>query len=417
MKRPRSEETASGTNGTSETEVAAEAHPTGGGRPSKRGVEPGLHLVATPIGNAADITLRALEVLRQVDVIACEDTRVSAKLMSLHGIGTRRVPYHDHKRRRDAAAADRTDAGRRPCRADLRCRHAAGFGSWLQVGLRHGRGRHPGAYCARRVGRADRAPALPRCPATGSSSPASCRPKQAARRRELAGLASVPATMIFFESAPRLASSLTDMAAELGDRPAAVARELTKLYEEVRRGPLSELAAHYAETGRPKARSSSWSAHRSRANRRKANSTRSCGRRWKAPACAMPLPWSRRHWVCRVVPSMPARSNWLARRNDPATNLSGRTKARAPRRNPVCLDAAAEGLPDPGTRLEECGRRDRHRGAARPDRRHHRGQGTRTPRDGSRVLEHPANGAGSAGPPPSLSLRDRAFSAMICAST
>ena len=109
-------------------------------------------------------------------------------------------------------------------------------------------------------------------------------PKAGGRRTRLAELAAVPATLVFFETGPRLADSLADMAAVLGGaRPAAVCRELTKLLEKVRRGTLAELAAAYAAAWSPRARSSSWSARRCRRRRRpKPTSTRRWLRRWPA---------------------------------------------------------------------------------------------------------------------------------------
>jgi 16S rRNA (cytidine1402-2'-O)-methyltransferase len=211
----------------------------------------GLHIVATPIGNAADITLRALDVLRRADLIACEDTRVTGNLLMRYGIGTHRLAYNDHnaervrpllleRMRRNEIVALVSDAGM-PLVSD------------------------PGY----KLVRAALAEGLPVTTVPGASAPlaalalsglpsdrfffAGFLPSRAAARcHELAGLAAVPATIIFFESARRLGAALGDMAAALGDRPAAVAREMTKRFEEVRRDKLSVLAAHYAAAGPPK---------------------------------------------------------------------------------------------------------------------------------------------------------------------
>jgi 16S rRNA (cytidine1402-2'-O)-methyltransferase len=250
MARPRRGEMKNATLVSSERTGAA-AEPSGGGAPSKRGLAPGLHIVATPIGNAADITLRALETLSLADVIACEDTRVSGKLMAIHGIHTKLLAYHDHN-------ADRI----RP----LLLRR---MGEGERIALISDAGMplvsDPGFKLVRDAIAAG-------LPVTGLPGPSSVlaalvvsglpsdrflfmgflEPRTAGRRRQLAEIAGLRATLIFFESAPRLVASLADMADLLGDRPAAVARELTKLYEEVVRGPLAELARRYAETGPPK---------------------------------------------------------------------------------------------------------------------------------------------------------------------
>lgn len=211
----------------------------------------GLYVVATPIGNAADITLRALDTLRRADAIACEDTRVTAKLMNMHGINRPFVSYHEHNAERmrpvliermkgGQAIALVTDAGT-PLVSD------------------------PGYKLVRECVAADVAvTTLP-----GASAPlvalvlsglptdrflfAGFLPnKSTARRAAIGELRAVPATLVFFESPQRLPESLADLADLLGPREAAVARELTKLYEEVRRGPLPDLAAHYADAGPPK---------------------------------------------------------------------------------------------------------------------------------------------------------------------
>jgi len=212
---------------------------------------PGLFIVATPIGNASDITLRALDILNQVDLIACEDTRVSAKLLAIHNIATKRLPYHDHNADRmrpqilaRLAAGERialiSDAGT-PLISDpgyklVRDAVAAG----LRVHTA------PGASAALA------ALVLSGLPSNRFLFAGFLDAKSTARRRELTELSRLEATLIFYESAQRLAASLADMAEILGDRPAAVARELTKLYEEVARDGLAALASRYADSGPPK---------------------------------------------------------------------------------------------------------------------------------------------------------------------
>jgi 16S rRNA (cytidine1402-2'-O)-methyltransferase len=206
---------------------------------------PGLHIVATPIGNLRDITLRALDVLREADLIACEDTRVFAKLASHYGIAAPTVAYSDATQEaaepkivRALAAGKRvalvsdagmpliSDPGYRLVRAALAADHVVTSA--------------PGASAV------PMALALSGLPTDrfffGGFLPA----KESERRRAIASAAAVPATLVFFEAPHRLAASLVDLAELLGPRPAAIARELTKLFEEVRRGPLTELAQHYA---------------------------------------------------------------------------------------------------------------------------------------------------------------------------
>jgi 16S rRNA (cytidine1402-2'-O)-methyltransferase len=207
--------------------------------------------VATPIGNLGDITQRAIQVLAGVDLIACEDTRVSRTLLRHHGIGTPSVPYHEHNAEK--------------MRPELMARLAAGG----RVALISDAGTplvsDPGYKLARAAIEAGhRVHAVPGASAVLAALVLSGLPsdrflfagfldsKTVARRKDLAGLAAVPATLVFFEGPSRLAASLADMASVLGDRPAAVIREITKLYEESRRGSLAELAAHYAEAGPPK---------------------------------------------------------------------------------------------------------------------------------------------------------------------
>lgn len=212
---------------------------------------PGLYLVATPIGNLADITLRALAVLRAADLIACEDTRVSDTLLRRYGIATPRRAYHEHNAERQ--------------RPRLLARLAAGAAIALISDAGTPLVSDPGFKLAR----AAIAAGVPVTALPGPSAPLAALvlsglpsdrflfagflpAKTTARRRTLAELAAVPASLVLLETAPRLAAALADMAAALGDRPAAVARELTKLHEEVRRGRLGELAAHYRTAGPPK---------------------------------------------------------------------------------------------------------------------------------------------------------------------
>ena len=227
---------------------------TGGSKPPDRGSGPlprGLILVATPIGNLADITLRALDILRGADVIACEDTRVTARLLARYGIETPLVAYHDHnaarqrpvlldRLRRGETVALVSDAGT-PLVSDpgfklVRAARDAGIAVTAAPG--------PSAPLAALV--------VSGLPSDRFLFAGFLPPRGAGRRTALHELAVVPASLLFFESAGRLPAALADMATVLGPREAAVARELTKLFEEVRRGPLPELAAYYADAGPPK---------------------------------------------------------------------------------------------------------------------------------------------------------------------
>ncbi len=222
---------------------------------SKRGSEapgPGLYVVGTPIGNLGDITRRATEILAGVDIVACEDTRVARRLFSALGLAAKRlIRYDDHAGeaerhqlvealRQGKSVALISDAGM-PLVAD------------------------PGLKLVRAVREAGlRVTVIPGPSAALTALAASGLPsdrflftgflpaKEGARRRALAEIAAVPATLIFFESPQRLADSLSAMSEVLGARDAAVARELTKLFEEIRHGTLQELAAHYAAAGAPK---------------------------------------------------------------------------------------------------------------------------------------------------------------------
>ncbi|MFG1403583.1 16S rRNA (cytidine(1402)-2'-O)-methyltransferase [Xanthobacter sediminis] len=215
------------------------------------GLAGGLHVVATPIGNLGDITIRALETLAAADVIACEDTRVSRRLLDRYAIRTPLMAYHDHngasarpKLLARLAAGERvaliSDAGT-PLVSD------PGFKLVVEAAA-EGHTVHPlpgaSALLAALV-----AAGLPTdCFLFDGFLP----PKAGQRRNRITALAQVPATLVFYESGPRLAESLSDLASVLGPRRAAVCRELTKTFEEVRRGDLPALAAHYAAVDAPK---------------------------------------------------------------------------------------------------------------------------------------------------------------------
>lgn len=214
-------------------------------------VPPGLHVVATPIGNAADLSLRALAVLRRADLVACEDTRVTGKLLDRYGLATRRFAYHDHnadrvrpglieRLRAGATIALVSDAGT-PLISDPGYKLVrAALAEGIPVSTVPG----PSAILAALV--------LAGIPSDRFLFAGFLPSRQTARRSELKALASIEASLVFFEAPHRIVESLADMAECLGDRGAAVARELTKHFEEVVRGRLGELARRYAETGPPK---------------------------------------------------------------------------------------------------------------------------------------------------------------------
>jgi 16S rRNA (cytidine1402-2'-O)-methyltransferase len=212
---------------------------------------PGLHLVATPIGNLGDITLRALWVLRHADRILCEDTRVTARLLVRHQIATPLEPYHDHNAdrvrpavlealRRGETLALVSDAGT-PLVSDPGYKLVrAALAEDLPVTAAPG----PSAVLTALI--------LSGLPPDRFLFAGFLPPRRAARCRALEQWANLSATLIFFEGPSRLAAALADMAATLGDRDAAVARELTKRHEEVRRGRLRQLADRYRAAGAPR---------------------------------------------------------------------------------------------------------------------------------------------------------------------
>jgi 16S rRNA (cytidine1402-2'-O)-methyltransferase len=216
------------------------------GKPPGRPLAPGLHIVATPIGNLRDISLRALDTLRAADLIAAEDTRVFAKLASAHGISVPTVAYSDATQDANEPRVLRALA------AGLRVALVSDAGMPLisDPGYRLVRAALEAGHAVTAVPGPSAVPmalALSGLPTDrfffGGFLPA----KAGERRRVIAEAAQIPATLVFFEAPHRLAASLADLAELLGDRPAAMARELTKLFEEVRRQSLGDLAAHYAD--------------------------------------------------------------------------------------------------------------------------------------------------------------------------
>ncbi|HET6852312.1 MAG TPA: 16S rRNA (cytidine(1402)-2'-O)-methyltransferase [Pyrinomonadaceae bacterium] len=205
-----------------------------------------LYLVATPIGNLADITHRALQVLRDVELIACEDTRHTRKLLQHYGVTTKTVSYHEHNEQQ--RAAELIDLLRQG--SDVAVVSDAGTPSISDPGFRLVRAAieneiavvpvpGPSALISALI-----AAGLP----TDEFFFAGFLPaKSNARRARLNELRSVPGTLIFYEAPHRLAATLKDAYEILGEREAVVARELTKLHEEIRRGRLSQLTADYTE--------------------------------------------------------------------------------------------------------------------------------------------------------------------------
>lgn len=207
---------------------------------------PGLHIVATPIGNLKDISFRALSTLAAADAVLAEDTRTSKTLLAHYGIATPLLPYHEHnaaqmrpkileKLRQGGKLALISDAGT-PLVSDPGYKLVAEV---VAQGLPVTGIPGPSAVLAALV--------LAGLPTDRFFFEGFLPPKAAARKARLTELSAIPGTLVFFESPRRLAEMLADAATVLGARAGAVARELTKYYENVRRGALPELANHYAE--------------------------------------------------------------------------------------------------------------------------------------------------------------------------
>lgn len=204
-----------------------------------------LYLIATPIGNLEDITHRAVRLLGEVEVIACEDTRHTKKLLNHYGINTRTISYHEHnERERSMELIERLKSG-----ADVAVVSDAGTPGISDPGFRLAR---IAIDCDVQV------VPVPGASALISALVASGLPtdefffggflpaRSGARRARLAELRSLPATLIFYEGPHRIAATLKDALEILGERQAVVARELTKMHEEIARGSLSELNSRFS---------------------------------------------------------------------------------------------------------------------------------------------------------------------------
>lgn len=217
-----------------------------------RPLDVALYLVATPIGNLADITLRALETLAGADVLACEDTRVTRVLLDRYGIKQRLTAYHEH---------NANEAGPKLLAALEEGRSVAlvsdaGTPLVSDPGFR---------LVGQAVERGIRVVPIPGASAVLAALTASGLPtdaflfagflpvKDGQRRSRLEALRAIPATLVFFESPRRLADTLDAMEQVFeAKRPVVIGRELTKTFEELRRGSVGELAAHYAQADTPK---------------------------------------------------------------------------------------------------------------------------------------------------------------------
>ena len=212
----------------------------GGASQSTKALEAGLYVVATPIGNLRDITLRALDVLSGADIILAEDTRQTRKLLDAYDIKTPLSAYHDHNAaKRIPALLEKLEGG-----AVIALVSDAGTPLVSDPGFKLARG---AADAGLKVVPLPGASAVlaglvtAGLPSNVFTFAGFLPAKSSARRTELTKLSTVPGTLILFESPGRLLSSLADMLDVLGNRSAAIARELTKHYEETRRGLLSEL--------------------------------------------------------------------------------------------------------------------------------------------------------------------------------
>ena len=202
---------------------------------------PGLHIVSTPIGNLRDISFRALATLAGADAILAEDTRVTKTLLAHYGITTPLMAYHEHNAElmRPRVMGRLEAGGRLAIVSDAGTPLVSDPGYKLVESVPG-----PSAVLAALV--------LAGLPTDRFFFEGFLPPRTAARRGRLQELATIPGTLVFFESPRRVAEMLADAAAIYGPRKAAVARELTKFYENVRRGQLDELALAYGQEDAPR---------------------------------------------------------------------------------------------------------------------------------------------------------------------
>ena len=233
---------------TREISPESRTYIVGGHALPARPLAAGLYLVATPIGNLGDISLRALETLAAADVIACEDTRVSHRLLERYGIAASLTPYHEH----NAAAARPKLIERLKAGGTVALISDAGTPMISDPGYKLVRAAQEESIAVTAIPGASSVMAalnIAGLPTDRFFFEGFLPPKQQARRTRIGDIARIPATLVLFETGPRLGDVLADLADVLGEREAAICRELTKLHEEMRRAPLPELAAHYADGG------------------------------------------------------------------------------------------------------------------------------------------------------------------------
>ena len=294
----------------SESEKGPGAFTAFGLRAEAEPIRPGLHVVATPIGNLGDISFRALATLAAADAIIAEDTRVTKTLLAHYGIATPLVAYHEHnaavmrphllaRLAAGAALALVSDAGT-PLISDPGFKLVSdALAQNIEVVS------VPGASAVLA------ALVVAGLPTDRFFFEGFLPPKSAARRGRIAELSSIPGTLVFFESPRRLAETMSDLAAVLGARDAAIARELTKHFETVRRGLLPELASACCCRGAAQRRNRRPRRAAGGTSRRsKRTSMQGSARRWRAFRSRTPPPWFRPRPDSLAAKSMRGRSNF-----------------------------------------------------------------------------------------------------------
>lgn len=201
---------------------------------------PGLYLVATPIGNLRDITLRALDVLGVADLVLAEDTRMSRRLFDAHGLRPKCTAYHEHNadKRREGVLRSLEEGARIALVSDAGTPLISDPGYKL---VREAAGRGIDIFAIPGPSATLAALTVSGLPTDRFFFAGFLPPKSVARKRALEGLKTIPASLVFYESPTRIEASLTDMTAVFGPRPAALARELTKRFETIYRAPLDQL--------------------------------------------------------------------------------------------------------------------------------------------------------------------------------